>query len=161
MKKPLVIVVMGLLLAVGAHALFFVVRTAPTDAEAGDDLFWLREEFSLSDQEFARIRELHQGYLPDCEKMCAEIAAVNRDLAQLVLSTNAVTPQITEKLAEIGRIRQECQSRMLKHFYAVSEAMPPEQGRRYLAEMQRLTSLSNMRDHSKAATAEAEHGHRM
>lgn len=161
MKKPLVIVMTGLLLAVAAHAVFFVVRTVPTHAGAGDELFWLREEFSLSDREIARIRELHQGYLPDCEKMCAEIAAANSELAQLVLSTNAVTPQITEKLAEIGRIRQECQSRMLKHFYAVSETMPPEQGRRYLAEMQRLTSLSNMRDHSKAATAEPEHGHRM
>ncbi len=28
---------------------------------------------------------------------------------------------------------------MLAHFYEVSQAMPPEQGRRYLAEMQRLT----------------------
>ena len=28
---------------------------------------------------------------------------------------------------------------MLQHFIAVSQAMPPEQGRRYLTEMQRLT----------------------
>ena len=28
---------------------------------------------------------------------------------------------------------------MLRHFHRVSETMPPEQGRRYLAEMRRLT----------------------
>jgi hypothetical protein len=28
---------------------------------------------------------------------------------------------------------------MLRHFYEVSQAMPTDQGRRYLAEMQRLT----------------------
>jgi len=78
-----------------------------------------------------------------------------------VLSTNEVTPEITKKLTEIGNIRQECQARMLKHFYAVSRAMPEEQGRRYLAEMQKLTSLSNMRDHSKTDSAQPEHGHGM
>ena len=28
---------------------------------------------------------------------------------------------------------------MLQHFIAVSQAMPPEEGRRYLAEMKKLT----------------------
>jgi hypothetical protein len=161
MKKPLVILVTGVALAVAAYAGLFLVRTAPVHAEATDDLLWLRQEFSLSDQEFARIRELHEGYLPDCARMCAQIAAANRDLERLVLSTNEVTPEITKKLSEISNIRQECQATMLKHFYAVSRAMPPEQGRRYLAEMHRLTSLSNMRDHSKTDPAQREHGHGM
>jgi hypothetical protein len=161
MKKPLLILATGLVLAVAAYAGLFLARTAPVRVEAPDDLLWLRQEFSLNEQEFARIRDLHEGYLPDCAAMCARIAAANVDLEQLVLSTNTVTPQITEKLAEIGRIRQECQTRMLKHFYNVSQAMPAEQGRRYLAEMQRLTSLSNMRDHSTTEPAQPEHGHRM
>lgn len=161
MKKPLLILVAGLALALVAYSGLFLARTAPVHGDAPDDLLWLRQEFSLTDQEFARIRELHEGYLPDCAAMCARIAAANRDLEQLVLSTNSVTPQISEKLAEIGHIRQECQTRMLKHFYNVSQAMPPEQGRRYLAEMQRLTSLSNMRDHSGTEPAQVEHGHRM
>src|SRR5688572_24230122 len=143
MKKPLVIMTTGLLLAVAAYTGLFLARTAPRHAEAPSELLWLRQEFSLSDQEFARIRELHEGYLPDCARMCARIAAANRELERLVLSTNEVTPEISKKLSEIGNIRQECQARMLKHFYAVSRAMPEEQGRRYLAEMQKLTSLSN------------------
>jgi hypothetical protein len=161
MKKPLFIVVVGLLLAAGAYAVFFFARTGSGHERDESELSWLRQEFSLSDQEFARIRELHEGYLPDCAAMCERIATANRDLEQLVVSTNTVTPQISEKLGEISRIRQECQTRMLKHFYAVSQAMPAEQGRRYLAEMQRLTSLSNMRDHSTTNTAQREHGHRM
>ena len=50
--------------------------------------------------------------------MCERIATANNDLERLVVSTNTVTPQISEKLAEISRIRHECQTRMLKHFYA-------------------------------------------
>jgi hypothetical protein len=161
MKKPLVIMTTGLLLAVAAYAGLFLARTAPRHAEAPSELLWLRQEFSLSDQEFARIRELHEGYLPDCARMCARIAAANSELERLVLSTNEVTPEISKKLSEIGNIRQECQARMLKHFYAVSRAMPEEQGRRYLVEMQKLTSISNMRDHSKNDAAQREHGHGM
>ena len=93
--------------------------------------------------------------------MCERIATANNDLERLVVSTNTVTPQISEKLAEISRIRHECQTRMLKHFYAVSQAMPAEQGRRYLAEMLRFTSLSNMRHHSTTNTAQPEHVHQM
>src|SRR5437764_620915 len=109
MKKPLVIIIAGLLLAAGAYAGLFMARTVPNHAEAPPELLWLRKEFSLTDQEFARIRELHEGYLPDCGKMCARIAAANRELQGLVLSTNEVTPEITKKLSEIGNIRQECQ----------------------------------------------------
>ena len=160
MKKPLLIILAGLILAAVAYAVLFITRTVQHRSEAPSELLWLRQEFSLSDEEFARIRELHAGYLPDCAKMCARIAAANRELERLVLSTNEVTPEITKKLSEISNIRQECQARMLKHFYAVSRAMPEEQGRRYLSEMQKLTSLSNMRDHSKVDRA-PEHGHGM
>src|ERR1039458_7466301 len=44
-----------------------------------------------------------------------------------------------QKLAEVAALRAKCQANMLEHFYEVSQAMPPEQGRRYLAEMQCLT----------------------
>ena len=40
--------------------------TSPTD-----DLSWLRTEFHLGDAEMARIRKLHEGYLPQCAGMCA------------------------------------------------------------------------------------------
>lgn len=38
-------------------------------------------------------------------------------------------------------MRSECQAEMLKHFFEVSRAMPPEQGKRYLAWVQEQTCL--------------------
>ena len=161
MKKPILILIIGVLLAAGSYGTLFLARTVQDQADTASELLWLRQEFQLTDQEFARIRELHDGYLPDCSRMCARIAAANRELESLVLSTNEVTPEISKKLSEISNIRQECQERMLKHFFAVSRAMPEEQGRRYLAEMRKLTSLSNMRDHPKNDAAQPQHGHGM
>ena len=108
-------------------------------ARQTDDLEWLRMEFRLNVQEMARIRQLHEGYLPQCRSYCERIAAGKRQLkAELAAGTNA-PPLLDQKLAEIASLRAQCQAAMLRHFDEVSRAMPPEQGRRYLAEMQRLT----------------------
>jgi len=43
------------------------------------------------------------------------------------------------KLIELGTLRARCQAQMLRHFEEVSSAMPPDQAKRYLAQMKRLT----------------------
>jgi hypothetical protein len=106
--------------------------------QAWDDLQWLRLEFKLGDEEIGRIRQLHEGYLPQCRRYCQEIARKNQELSR-VLQADGQTPDAQRLLREIASIRVECQLEMLKHFEAVSHAMPPAQGRRYLGEMRRLT----------------------
>lgn len=124
-----------------------------------DDLAWLRLEFHLNDAELARVRELHDGYLPKCHHFCALIYQGKQDLQHLLASpTDAAA--IEKKLIEIGTLRAQCQSAMLQHFREVSQAMPPEQGRRYLDQMQRLTlGFHEQIEHSMSADASAHHGH--
>ena len=74
-------------------------------------------------------------------------------------STN-VNPAVEKKLLELGELRVHCQAQMLQHFVEVSQAMPPEQGRRYLAEMQRLTlGFHEQIEQSMSAPAGHEHQH--
>jgi hypothetical protein len=50
---------------------------------------------------------------------------------------------------------------MLQHFREVSQVMPPEQGRRYLAEMQRLTlGFHEQFEDTMSPEAPSPHGHR-
>ena len=65
------------------------------------------------------------------------------ELKRLLANTNAVTPEIQKTLAEAAQLRADCQKEMLQHFYDVSRTMPPEQGKRYLAWVQRSTVLSD------------------
>jgi hypothetical protein len=154
MTKPVLILFGGLVLGLAAYVCLYWTQTADARAIANSphpELAWLKEEFRISDQEFARIRELHDAYLPECAAMCAKIAQANSEFERLVADTNRMTPEINAKLSEIGNLRQQCQSNMLSHFFAVSRAMPPEQSELYMSRMQKLTSLSNMRDHSVAS----------
>lgn len=125
-----------------------------------DDLTWLQLEFRLSATELARIRQLHEGYLPKCRYYCAQIAAKQRELETLtVAGTNAIAA-VEQKLAEIAALRAQCQAEMLRHFTEVSRAMPPEQGRRYLAEMQRLTlGQHEQTERSMSQGTTTSHGH--
>ena len=130
-------------------------RTVP--GSRADDLDWLRQEFNLSDSDLAKVRTLHDGYLPQCGEMCRQIAAKKRELEQALTGATNLSATAEARLVELHTLRARCQSQMLQHFIAVSQAMPPEQGRRYLAEMQRLTlgfheqieqSMSNHEGHA-------------
>ncbi len=142
MRRPLIILAGALALGAMVFAgSFWIARQCcvrQTTASA-DDLDWLRREFQLNDAELARVRQLHDGYLPKCAEMCLRIAAKKRELEATVSGATNVNPAIEQTLVELGELRARCQAQMLQHFAEVSQAMPPEQGRRYLAEMQRLT----------------------
>ena len=124
---------------------------------SADDLDWLRQEFRLSEAELTRVRELHEGYLPQCAAMCTEITAKKREVeAALAVATN-ITVEAEIKLAELGALRARCQTQMLRHFVEVSQAMPAEQGKRYLVEMQRLTLGFHEQIEQSMATSKSKH----
>jgi hypothetical protein len=163
MRRPILIlfaaVVIGMVVFAGS---FFCARYLCVQhmAQSTDDLDWLRMEFGLNDKELARIRELHDGYLPKCEINCAQIAAKKRALNQ-ALATGTNSPAAIEGLqAEVAQWRTKCQDEMLAHFEEVSRAMPPKQGARYLAEMKRLTLGEHEQvEASMSGTNHATHDH--
>lgn len=162
-KRSLIIVLVALAASVALLAGSFLIAQrlcAQKMTSSADDLTWLRQEFRLSDTEMTRVRELHEGYLPKCAEMCKQIAAKKSELESALAGATNVTATAEEKLAELGALRAQCQTHMLRHFVEVSQAMPPEQGRRYLAEMQRLTlGFHEQIEQSMSHPAEHQHGH--
>jgi hypothetical protein len=130
-------------------------------ARPADELDWLRLEFRLSDADLARVRQLHEGYLPRCRDFCERIEARKRELQSLLEAGTNAASALEQKLVEIGTLRAQCQAAMLQHFREVCQVMPPEQGRRYLAEMQRLTlGFHEQFERSMAPAESRPHGHR-
>lgn len=126
----------------------------------GDDLAWLRREFRLSDADMQRIRVLHDGYLPLCASNCARIEAKRKEFQAALDASPGLSAEAERKLGELNALRAQCQAHMLRHFHAVSQAMPAEQGRRYLAEMQRLTlGFHDQFERAMTAPAASAHGH--
>ena len=163
MNRSLVILIGALALGAAIFDGSYLVSQRATMlccVQPQDDLSWLRTEFHLSDAELARIRDLHEGYLPKCAEMCAKIAAAKRELDSLVGSGTNLTAAAQTKLNEIAELRAQCQVQMLQHFVTVSQAMPPAQGQRYLAEMKQLTLGTNEQmEQSMSGDTGHEHHH--
>ena len=97
--------------------------------------------------------------MPQCTKMCALIAAKEAEVQTALGTGTNVTAAAQQKLTELGELRAQCQAQMIQHFIAVSQAMPPEEGRRYLAEMKKLTLGSHEEiEQSMSSHAGHEHG---
>jgi len=109
------------------------------DQSSHPELAWLKHEYHPSDAQFAQVAQLHDAYRPKCAEMCRRIDDQNANVQQLLASTNTVTPEIKQALTKAAQLRVECQSAMMQHFYEVSRAMPPEQGKRYLSWVQQET----------------------
>jgi hypothetical protein len=160
MNRSLVIVLGALALgaAVFAGSYFTAQRASIAYCDNPvDDLSWLRTEFHLSDADMARMRQLHEGYLPQCAKMCALIAAKKAEVQTALGNGTNVTADAEKELTELGELRAQCQAQMLRHFVVVSQAMPPEEGRRYLAEMEKIT-LGSHEEIEQSMPADHEHG---
>ena len=126
------------------------------------DLAWLKMEFHLSDAEFQRVSALHDAYKTACAERCLKIDARNTELRKLVAASTTVAPEIERLLGETAKLRADCQAGMLKHFYEVSRAMPPEQGQRYLdwiCAQTLMPSHSSMVPASPPAPAHEHSGH--
>ena len=161
MRKPAVILAVALVVAAAVFGgAYYCAHYACVEqgATSTDDLDWLRMEFHVSDADLARIRELHDGYLPKCSDNCTLIAAKKRELAQAVAAGTNTTATLERLRSEVAALRQKCQSEMLAHFEEVSRAMPPEQGQRYLAEMKRITMGAHEKvEQSMSGTNHAAH----
>lgn len=162
MKRPLTIVVLALFVVTVTFAASYVIaqRLCARHIVQADGLDWLRQEFRLTDAELGKVRTLHEGYLPKCAEMCERIAAKKQELEQVLAGQTNVSTMVEQKLSELGVLRAQCQTEMLRHFVEVSQAMPPEQGRRYLAEMQRVTLGTHEQiERSMSDSAGHAHGH--
>ena len=144
MKKSGAILLLGLVLAVAGFAAFYYLGTAHCRAmmrRPQPELAWLKEEFKLSNAEFARIAQLHDAYLPKCRERCRRIEEQKAKLERLLAQSTNVTAEVQAVLGERAKMRADCEAEMLQHFLEVSRTMPPEQGRRYLAWVQAQSSL--------------------
>lgn len=163
MKRAPVILLFALAVGAAVFAASYFLSQRVCAQHAGnvaDDLDWLRQEFRLSESELARVRKLHDGYLPGCATRCRSIAAKKAELESALAEGTNVSDTAVQKLNELAALRAECQTQMLRHFAEVSQAMPPEQGRRYLAEMQRLTlGFHEQIEQSMSHSADHAHGH--
>jgi hypothetical protein len=100
--------------------------------DAMPELAWLRTELKLSDEQFAKVKELHAAYRPKCVEMCRRISEAHERIETLASANHVITPDYRAALKEHADIHLECQEAMLKHLYETAGTLREDQAKRYL-----------------------------
>jgi len=144
MKRSWLILFGGLFAGLLAYTCIYLHATSAQrslEQSSHPELAWLQKQYRLTDTQLAQVVQLHDAYQPKCAALCRRIDDQNQKVQLLLAATNTVTPEIKQALAEAAQLRVECQSAMMQHFYEVSRAMPPDQGKLYLAWVRQETLL--------------------
>ena len=161
MKRGLLIILIGLALGVAGGFAAYFTRTAPQRAILCSDepeMAWLKNEFRLTDTQFAAVQKMHEHYMEHCAEFCRRIAATNELIRARISTAGEVTPELQQLFAGAAELRAECQAHMLEHCFAVSREMSPEQGKRYLAWVQDQI-LVMPHEQPDSESPHAAHGH--
>ena len=101
------------MLAIAGFASTYVISTTHSlERSPRPELVWLKQEYQLSDEQYARVCELYAAYHPQCLEMCRELDAQNTRLKMLLANTNVVTAEINRRWPTFRRFapsaRQTC-----------------------------------------------------
>ncbi|MEN9284816.1 MAG: hypothetical protein RLZZ179_2309 [Verrucomicrobiota bacterium] len=136
MKRGVLFILVAML--AGVTAFFVMKRQQEPEADhlaSGHGipgLLWLRSELKLSEDQFTKVRALHDAYQPKCEQMCERIAASHQRVEGLSAKVKELTPELSAALKEHADVHLDCQRAMLGHLFETAAAMEPVQARRYL-----------------------------
>ncbi len=138
MKRPLLILLFFLLAGVAA---FCVMRSQKSAERQGvlldnmPELSWVRSELKLTDEQFAKVAELHAAYRPKCVQMCRRIAEAHEKLDRLAARDESVSEELRAAIREHADIHAECQETMLEHLYQTAAQLDSKQAAKYLETM--------------------------
>src|SRR5688572_716619 len=74
MNRTIVVLLLGLVAAVGAHVAWFGLNTPCTGDELDCQLAWMRSELKLTNEQFARIKTIHETSSPRLLALATEVA---------------------------------------------------------------------------------------
>jgi len=138
MKRLVVIIALALSLGLGAYVVSYAIArcTFCRMPDTQEPSSWLQQEFHLSDAQYSQVKKLEVDYHPHCVEMCDKIKQSHLALKNLILANRGMTPEIEAALQKEGAGQAQWRADMLRHFYDVSQAMPPDEGKRYLYMME-------------------------
>jgi hypothetical protein len=136
MKPTLLVLLLGVTSAVTAHVAWFRIHQPCTDDQLNCQLSWMKAELKLTDEQFARIKEIHETSSPRLLALATQVARLRDEYAafeRMRVDTDHVDfvefAHFVEQRREVNRA---CLDSTRSLVAATSSVMTPEQRQRYL-----------------------------
>ena len=110
-----------------------------------DALAWMQRDYALSDDEFVKVCDLHDAYLPKCDAMCQQMAAATARLTEALKVNPTMNDEAQAALRDYEAARAGCQRDTLQHVLDTAAVMKPQAGRAFVQKV--LPHLFTSRQH--------------
>jgi hypothetical protein len=135
MKRGSMILVLGLAVGVAAHLGYFSLHRPYDPGTLEGQLAWMKSELHLSDEQFLRIRELHEASSPRLRSLASQVAQMQSEFAAFENTRrNSDKVDFIEfaQFVEVRRnISRECLASTRSLVMAAAGEMTPAQRRQY------------------------------
>jgi hypothetical protein len=81
MKRGVFVLILGAAVGVATHLAFFRLHQPPDPGSLEGQLAWMKWELRLSDEQYARILELHEASSPRLRALAAQVAQMREEFA--------------------------------------------------------------------------------
>lgn len=136
MKRALLVLLAGLAAGISAHVAWFRTHQPCNGDQLNCQLAWIKTELKLTDEQYARVRAIHEKTSPRLLALAAQVAQMRDEYAafdRARLTTDRVDFVEFAKFVEQRRaIDRECLALTRQLVAATSETMSPAQKERYL-----------------------------
>ena len=136
MKRVCLILLLGLAAGAAAHIAYFDLHRPCTGDDLDCQLAWMRDELHLSDAQFARIKQLHEGSSPQLRVFAQEVARMQQELASFerLRRTDGRVDflEFAQFVKNQHAVDQECQALTRRLVLDAANVMDPRQRQRYL-----------------------------
>lgn len=136
MNRTVLMLLVGLLVGAGAHTVYFNFhRPVGLDSLDGQ-LAWMKQELNLSEEQFSRIKELHEESSPRLRALAADVARMQAEFAAFE-NTRRTSDRVDfiefAQFVETRRnINRQCQESTRQLVLASAGLMTPQQRTHYL-----------------------------
>lgn len=136
MKRPVLIILLGLAVGTATHLAYFQHREPIGTDTLDGQLAWMRTELGLNDTQFARIKDLHHASRPRLQAMAAQVALMQAEFVEFERTRQTADRVDFLEFARFVENRRELNRRCLdttrQLVLASAEVMTLEQRRHYV-----------------------------
>lgn len=136
MNRTFLVLLAGLIAGGVAHVGWFRLNRPCQGDQLTCQLAWMRSELKLSDQQFARIRSIHEASSPRLLALAAQVAQMRDEYAaferQRVTSGQVDFVEFARFVEQRRAIDRECLAATRQLVAAASQTLTPVQRERYL-----------------------------
>lgn len=136
MKRMLLVLLSGLVAGVSAHVAWYQTRRPCEGDQLNCQLAWMKNELRLDDEQYARIRQIHEATSPKLLALAAQVSRMREEYAAFertrVTSGEVDFIEFARFVENRRAIDRECLNVTRQLVAATSGTMTEEQRKRYL-----------------------------